>query len=305
MTTTIRALLALGACGVLLAGCGSAPSATPPATPATPTTVSTASGAGPDTNTPEGKAEAWSIKFENLMADCMKAAGFQYVAHPAHYSRPAGDIAGKDAALVPYDTLKTYRQKYGYGTYYAPDVYPNDPNVIAPDPGPESNPNNAIKAALDPARQKAYDQAYDGGTREQMEASGKKTDIHEGGCVAKITQQIGSLDGGSTTTDPTAEAAAAQAEQQFTTDPTVLSAAQNYGSCLQQRGYTVTSVKPGVIEQTLGQLVGQEHTDSPAVDRKQGLSKEIKISLDDLECGKAYEAAAKPFVEKLLQVGVG
>lgn len=303
MTTTIRALLALGACGVLLAGCGSAPSAT---SAGTTTSAATPTQTGPDTNTAEGRAEAWSIKFENLMADCMKAAGFQYVAHPAHYTRPAGNVAGKDPALVPYDTLKAYRQKYGYGTYYAADVYPNDPNVVAPDPGPESNPNNAIRSSLDSARQQAYDQAYDGGTREQMAKTGKKTDIHEGGCVDKITKQIGNSDDGvSTTTDPTAEAAAAQAEQQFTTDPTVLSAAQDYGSCLQQHGYTVTSVKPGVIDRTLGQLVEQEHTNSPAVDRKQGLSKEIKISLDDLECGKAYEAAAKPFVEKLLQVGVG
>ncbi len=305
MTTTIRALLALGACGVLLAGCGSAPSATS-TNAGTSTTSTTRTQAAPDTNTPEGRAEAWSIKFENLMADCMKAAGFQYVAHPQHYTRPAGDIAGKDPALVPYDTLKPYRQKYGYGTYYAADVFPNDPNVISTSAGPESNPNNAIRTALDPARQEAYDQAYDGGTREQMAKTGKKTDIHEGGCSDKISKQLGNSDGeASTTTDPTAQAAAAQAEQQFTTDATVLSAAQDYGSCLRQRGYTVPSTKPGVIEHTLGQLVELEHTNSPAVDRKQGLTKEIKTSLDDLECGKAYEVAAKPFVEKLLQVGVG
>jgi hypothetical protein len=303
MTTTIRALLAVAAAGMLLAGCGGAPSATSNS-PATGTSsAATPTAAAPDTNTPEGRAEAWSIKFENLMADCMKAAGFQYVAHPQHYSRPAGDVAGKDPALVPYDTLKTYRQKYGYGTYYAGDVFPNDPNVVKPG-GPESNPNNAIRAALDPARQQAYDQAYDGGSHEAY-TSGKKGDFKNGGCSDKISKQLGNLSDTPVTTNPTAQAAATQAEQEFTTDAAVLNAAQAYGSCLQQHGYTVPSTKPGVIERTLGQIVEQEHTDSPAVDKKQALTKEIKISLDDLECGKAYEAAAKPFVEKLLQVGVG
>ncbi|GAA3437217.1 hypothetical protein [Kutzneria kofuensis] len=300
MTTTIRVAVALLG-GALLAGCGAAPSAAP--------TTGTSSAAaptqaGPDTNTPEGRAEADSIKSENLMADCMKAAGFQYVPHPQHYTQSAGNVAGKDPATVPYDVLKTYRQKYGYGSNYASDVYPNDPNVVPPYT-PAANPNNAIRDALDPARKQAYDLAYDGGAREQFESGSKKPDIRTGGCVAKVNQQIGNTGGPKTTTDPAAEAAAAQAQQQFQTDPTVLSAAQAYGSCLQQHGYTVPSTKPGVIERTLEQLVQQEHTDHPVADKKQGLSKEIQTSLDDLECGKAYEAAAKPFVEKLLQVGVG
>jgi hypothetical protein len=305
MTTTIRALLAVAAAGVLLAGCGGAPSATSNAPTGISSSAATPTEAAPDTNTPEGKAEAWSIKFENLMADCMKAAGFQYVAHPQHYSRPAGNVAGKDPALVPYDVLRPYREKYGYGTYYAGDVFPNDPNVVNVAAGPESNPNNAIRAALDPARQKAYDQALDGGARSQLATSGKKTDVHEGGCTDKISKQLGDIDDTPATTNPTSQATAAQAEQDFVTSPTVLNAAQAYGSCLQQHGYSVPSTKPGVIERTLEQLVEQEHTDSPAVDKKQALAKEIKIALDDLECGKAYEAAAKPFVQKLLQVGVG
>ncbi|MFC0547924.1 hypothetical protein [Kutzneria chonburiensis] len=298
MTTTIRAVAAVLGLGALLAGCGGAPSAGPSTTgpsAAAPTQ------AGPDTNTPEGRAEADSIKFENLMADCMKAAGFQYVPHPQHYTRPAGNVAGKDPATVPYDVLKTYRQKYGYGSNYASDVYPNDPNVVQTY-SPDQNPNNAIRAALDPARQLAYDQAYDGGSREARQPGDKK-DYKMGGCAAKITPQIGT--NANVTTDPAAQAAGAQAEQEFTTNAAVLNAAQAYGSCLQQHGYSVPSTKPGVIERTLEQLVQQEHSDHPVADKKQGLAKEIQISLDDLECGKAYEVAAKPFVEKLLQNGVG
>jgi len=178
MTTTIRAVAALLGLGALLAGCGGGPSAAP--TGGASSSAAAPTQAGPDTNTPEGRAEADSIKSENLMADCMKAAGFRYVPHPAHYTRPAGNIAGKDPATVPYDVLKTYRQKYGYGSNYATDVYPNDPNVVAPT-DPAANPNNAIRDALDPARKKAYDQAYDGGAREAYEASGYKTATPSGG----------------------------------------------------------------------------------------------------------------------------
>ena len=300
MTTTIRAVAAVLGLGALLAGCGVAPSAAP-STSGTSSSAAVPTQAGPDTNTPEGQAEAESIKFENLMADCMKAAGFQYVPHPQTYGRSAGNVAGKDPATVPYDVLKGYRQKYGYGSNYAGDVYPNDPNVVQPW-SPAQNPNNAIRDGLDDARKKAYDQAYDGGARLTYE-SAKNKDFKTGGCVDKISKQIGNTT--SVTTDPTAQAAAQQAEQEFTTNPAVLNAAQAYGSCLQQHGYAVPSTKPGVIEQTLSQQVQQEHGDHPVADKKQGLDKEIKTSLDDLECGKAYEAVAKPFVEKLLQNGVG
>ncbi|MFI9383516.1 hypothetical protein [Kutzneria sp. NPDC052558] len=309
MTTTIRAvsaLVALGVSGMLLAGCGAASSGAPATGGPTGTSAPVSTQAGPDTNTPEGKFEAWSIKFENLMADCMKAAGFQYVPRPLHLTQPAGNVAGKDPALVSYDVLKAYRQKYGYGKFYASDVYPNDPNVVAPS-DPAGNPNDAIRSALDPARQQAYDQAYDGGAHDrQMTTATKKPDPTAGGCLAKVNQQAGPTPGGAAATaTPTTGADAANAEQQFQTDPAVLAAAQSYGSCLVQHGYTVPSVKPGVIERTLEQAIQQERSTSPAPDKKQGLSKEIKTSLDDLECGKAYEAAAKPFVEKLLQVGAG
>jgi hypothetical protein len=301
MTTTIRAVAAVLGLGALLAGCGGGPSAGP-STGGT-TSAGAPTQAGPDTNTPEGRAEADSIKSENLMADCMKAAGFQYVPHPQHYTRPAGNIAGKDPATVPYDVLKTYRQKYGYGSNYAADVYPNDPNVVQTY-RPDQNPNNAIRDGLDAARKQAYDQAYDGGPRKTLSSSDKKEDVKVGGCMAKINAQIGN-NTVNVTTDPAAQAAAAQAEQEFTTNPAVLNAAQAYGGCLQQHGYTVPSTKPGAIEHTLEQLVEQEHSEHPVADKKQGLDKEIKTALDDLECGKAYEAAAKPFVEKLLQNGVG
>ncbi|MEV4599892.1 hypothetical protein AB0K15_21145 [Amycolatopsis sp. NPDC049253] len=299
-TTKTALLVALAAGTALLAGCGggadnaAAPAAASSAAPGT----EAAAGGAPDTSTPEGRAEADSIKSENLMADCMKRAGFKYVPHPMRYVVSKSNIAGMDPALTSYEALKAYRQKYGYGTGYAKDVFPNDPAVAVPENPP--NPNNAIRAALPAAEQKAYDTAY-GTPRELTYADAKKP---PGGCIGEINRQMGNT-GGESKSDAGRQAAAREAAQRFETDPRVLAAAQDYGSCLRRKGYAVPSTKPGVIEHTLSQAAQQEYDSNPAASKQQGLSKEIKTSLDDLECGKAYEAVAKPFVQALLQAGVG
>ncbi|HEX4222757.1 MAG TPA: hypothetical protein VHZ97_10370 [Pseudonocardiaceae bacterium] len=305
MTTTIRAvvaLAALGTCGVLLAGCGAASAGSSPAA-----TTPSASSASPASSTDAGSAGQYdpeSVRFENGMGDCMKKAGFQYVPAPNPILPPITSIGAKDPALVPYDQLKTFRTKYGFGGMYAEDVYPNDPNIVPKDPPDRANPNNAIKAALSPAQQQAYDEAYDGGYIRRIEAAGTKTGIKMGGCVASVSAQV-NPSGQDPTTDAGASARASQAEQAFTTDPTVVSDAQAYGSCLRQKGYAVPSTKPGVIEHTVSSIADQAYTNNPNPNKRQGLDGEIKEALDDLDCGKAYEAAAKPFVANLLQNGVG
>jgi hypothetical protein len=308
MTTTIRAvaaLVALGTSGILLAGCGGAQAGNGPAaasarSAAAPSTSADAT-AGTDAN---AQYDPKSVQFENLMADCMKKAGFQYVPAPLPIGPPVNSLGAKDPALVPYDQLKAFRSKYGFGGLYAQDVYPNDPNVVPKDPPDRVNPNNAIRTALSPAQQEAYDDAYDGGYLRKIEAAGTKKGIKTGGCAASVSARVYPPGRGSTI-DLAASAKATQAEQAFTTDPTVVSDAQSYGTCLRQKGYTVPSTKPGVIEQTVSSIVEQEHTDNPDPDKRQGLDGEIKKALDDLECGRVYEVAAKPFVENLLQNGVG
>ena len=307
MTTTslFRFRYAAAAIAVLsLAACGGQPetSAAPPAT--APEAPASATSAAPDTSSPEGKAEADSIKFENLMADCMKAAGFTYIPHPMQYTRPATNLAGQDPALVPYDQLKTYRAKYGFGVY-ARDVYPNDPNVAIPGAN-NPNPNNAIRDALDPAQRQAYDLARDNGSQGDLSYEQAKKGVAKepGGCVDKVNKQVGPAEPAKTS-DAAAEAAAQQASQAFQTDPQVLQAAQNYGTCLRNLGYTVPNTKPGFIEHTLEQVVSGQHENAAPGGAAQALTQEIKMALDDLDCGKDYEVKAKPFVQKLLSVGQG
>jgi len=327
MTTTIRAVAAVLGLGALLAGCGAAPS-TGSSTTGTTTSTAAPTQSGPDINTPEGRAEADSIKFENLMADCMKAAGFQYVPHPQHYTQPAGNVAGKDPATVPYDVLKTYRQKYGYGYLYASDVYPNDPNVVQAY-RPDQNPNNAIREGLDPARRKAYDLALEGVTDPGFDhkgtSNGKKGDVTKPGCAAKAGTQVY----GDTKPDEAGQKAKERSWSAFQTDPEAVAAAQKWADCLRGRGYKVEFTRPGEIETALASMAmdgklpagpgapagvptegavtaaaGGGNAVPPAA-AQAGLQLEIKAALADLDCRTDYATLVRTKYAKVLRDGDG
>ncbi|MFD1050375.1 hypothetical protein ACFQ1S_35040, partial [Kibdelosporangium lantanae] len=231
---------------------------------------------------------------ENLIADCMKAQGFQYVPHVINYSSGQSQMSG-DPSQVPYDRLKEFRQKYGYAIY-GRDAFPNDPAVGNTQDPP--NPNNAIRDGLDPARKQAYDKALQG----TMVVENGKKKMTDQGCAGKASLQV--YGDHEDKPDPKAQAEYSQLLQQFRTDPQVVKAAQGYATCLRQKGYQVESTKPGSIEMDLQQQVTKERAALPdkidMATAQQGLRKEITRSLDDLECGRDYEKAAQPFVAKLL-----
>jgi hypothetical protein len=290
----------LGLLGVMVvAGCGSTnePGAAPP--PAAPGQVQE------QQKKELTKAEQDSARLENLIADCMKAQGFQYVAHPTSYDDPAQDlnVGGRDPSQVPYDKLKVYRQKYGFAIY-GRDVFPTDP-AVGNTPRPP-NPNNAIRDGLDPARREAYDKALNGGSLTEDKA--KQRDVGDGGCAGKASAQVYPANT-EAPKDPAKEAEFKQLMQAFQTDPKLLQASQAYGSCLRKAGFEVPSTKPGVIEMTVQQSVLKERGEKPekidAAVAQQGLQTEIQKSLTDLDCGKDYEVLAKPHMDKLLTHGGG
>jgi hypothetical protein len=297
-------LLTLIVAGSVLAGCSSA------ATGGSTTTTGSAAASG--SSSPEQaltKAEQDSVKIENLIADCMKAQGFTYVAHPTKYDNPADDagMAGRgDPSQVPFDALKSYREKYGFAIY-GRDVFPTDPNVgNKPE---EPNPNNAIRAALDSAQQEAYDKALLGQTMGELtkakadSQAGKPYVPGNGGCSEKASNEVNPPEPDKQP-DPAKDAAYAQLMQDFYTDPKLLEASQAYGACLRQQGFQVDSTKPGTIESTVQQIILKERSALPekidSAVAQQGLRKEITASLTDLDCGKDYLALAKPFMEKIL-----
>jgi hypothetical protein len=250
------------------------------------------------------KAEQDSARVQNLIADCMKAQGFTYVPHVLKYSDSAhdGNVGGHDPSQVPYETVKTYRQKYGFGIY-GRDVYPRDPNVVGRAVDPDSNPNNAIREGLDPARRQAYDKALAGNSGELK--AGQKPVTAEPGCAGKAAEQVYPA----APPDQAEQAEYQQLVRAFQTDPQLLQAGQAYGSCLRQAGFQVPSTKPGVIEMTVQQILLKERNELPdkidAAAAQQGLQREIEKSLQDLECGKEYEKLAKPHIDKLLASGGG
>ncbi|MEV7046031.1 hypothetical protein [Amycolatopsis sp. NPDC051061] len=253
----------------------------------------------------EGKAIADSARVENLVADCMKAHGFNYVPSPQQPANGEASPVHRNPALVPYGQLKELRQKYGFG-YFSAFIFPNDPNVARRDMGPAS-PNEAIKKDLDPAQRKVYEVTLNG---TPVPGQGKST---TGGCYQdSYTKVHGSVPAGNPAEEQAKSATAEQVVEAFRSDKQAIQAAQGYASCLKNGGYTVTSTAPGDVENTvqlaasgLFQTARANGANIDAAAAKQGLADEIKMALDDLECGKAYEVIAKPFVENLMKTGQG
>jgi hypothetical protein len=103
----------------LLAACGShADDAVAPAGASAPA-------AGGDSGNPAADDNAASVKAESSIADCMKKAGFRYVAHPTRvdetYQRAL--YGGPQSVLQPDEKIQAFRAKYGFGLFAAL-VYP-------------------------------------------------------------------------------------------------------------------------------------------------------------------------------------
>ena len=162
------------------------------------------------------------------------------------------------------------------------------------------NPNTAIRDALDDVGKKAYDEALDGGARGVKAGVPYDPARSAASCSGQASARVY---GQAPPSDPAEEAAAARAQEEFQTDPQLLDAAQGYATCLRGQGYEVRAVKPGAIERTVEQIATKLHDEARGANLQQGLDHEIEMSLEDLECGRAYEAVAKPKVEKVLAEG--
>jgi len=283
----------------VLAGCGGKAADTSAAgTPKQDASASAQSTGGTTTDT-----NSAVVKAENMIADCMKAKGFQYVPHPVSYDDDSqvGKYAGMLSVLEPADQVRTFRAKYGFGVY-SRLVYPNDPAVAARQQDPSQNPNNAIRDALDPARQKTYDvalQGFSGGLTAKQEAN-KSAD--QGCAGAASAKYFGS---GQTKEQ---QAAAGREYAKFENDPAVESAAQKYADCLKNKGYRVSSAKPGWVEQSLFTDATEKVSDPAKVSAaaaKAGLANEIKAALDDLDCRADYATIARTKYAAAIRAGNG
>jgi hypothetical protein len=275
----------------VLAGCGGQAAAPPAAGGA-----ADANGAGnPDSN---------EVKAENEIADCMKKKGFRYVPHPLSFDGGSDQLArygGVLFVLEPPDQVRTFRAKYGFGAY-SKLAYPDDPAVRVDQPDPSKNPNNAIRDALDPAQQQAYDKALEGNTGDSK-AGQKAPSNPDSGCAGTAAEKYYGK-------GPSGDEQAANRREYaaFTNDPAVIKAAQKYGDCLKAKGYQVRRAQPGSIEQEMQtswvDKVQNAGSISPA-EAKAQLDKEIKAALDDLDCSLDYGGLARTKYAKVVRTGGG
>jgi hypothetical protein len=285
--------------------------------------------AGKDAAAPAGASATGAVdakrqKAENLIADCMKAQGFQYVPHViADVDPDSSRFAGQQSVLEAPDDVRRFREKYGFGVM-SRLVYPNDPAVKQPEFDPAKNPNNALRDRLDPSRRKAYDLALEG-VVDTGEDGKHKGDVKVPGCNGKAYTEVF----GDTTPDEASRKAQGRAYTVFQTDPAVVAAAQKWADCLRGQGYRLKHIRPGEIETGMAELAmdgrlpaapGESDlvptagaataavggsTPVPAAAAKAGLQREVKAALADLGCRTDYATLVRSKYAKVLTAGDG
>ncbi|WP_271215367.1 hypothetical protein [Streptosporangium carneum] len=266
---------------VVLAGCGTA-------------TATDGGGAVRQPATPTGKQDN-RHRFQAIKADCMKRKGFRYV--PYVSAMKGTDEQEKDYS-GDYAAMKARRSKYGF-EIFSWFVYPREMGNPAARPADAPvNPNFAIKNDLSPAQQDAYDEmseACDAQAYKQITGKVVKSmDDWSAQTNALIDQRTGrELDG----------------------DPKLVELASAMADCLTGKGYRLTSTKPTAMNVWGWRLFTAERDeiaskdDTPETDLPKGhyylprltpararplLDREIKVALEDLECGREFYPAFRP-----------
>ncbi|RQX03903.1 hypothetical protein DLJ58_29020 [Micromonospora arida] len=136
------------------------------------------------------------------MGECMQSAGFQYVAH----------TPPTDPRLSLGLTEAQFTQRYGFGISTLIDH---------PASGQRTDPNLAVEALLDPARQRAYAKA-------------------RGACEQRRDDAVGDPPG--VMRGPAAEGAElTRVSDQANADPRIAAAKDEYARCMTGKGFTVRS----------------------------------------------------------------
>ncbi|MDP9848948.1 hypothetical protein [Streptosporangium lutulentum] len=280
LTTMPAATLALA----LLTGCGAetAPSAAP------------ASGKTSPTTDPHGKRR----QMEAMRADCMKQKGFKYIPNVPAPPKTVSEERRLELA-GDYPAMLKYREKHGFGVYFAL-AYPDDPEEGIPDP--ISDPNMELAQSLSKTQYNARNAADNA--------------CYAAAFTALTGKKVSSMDDVSTQADTLY---IKTKERLLDGDPQLVELAGDFGDCLKSKGYPVASLKPTAMTFNTWDIFEKERTAYLTKRTKSGeaqtfeamrmspdearlhLPKEIKASLDDLECGKDFYAAFLPRDGKLLE----
>ncbi|MFF4778849.1 hypothetical protein [Microtetraspora fusca] len=252
----------------LLAGCGTGTAASPSAAPS-PT-----------------QDNAHMI--QAATADCMKTKGFRYV--PYVYQPK---ISEQDMKPFDYAEEKASRSKRGLGvfsSYVHPDKSLDD----------DADPNTAIINDLSPAQLGAYKKARENCDVQAIRQVTGKNVKSSGDWAGQASETLQRL-----------------WKRELDGDPTLVELASAMADCLSGKGYRVTATNPVALNEwalkTVQSDLQRSHktmsskgdvfrpiTISPDEARRY-LNKEIKLALDDLECGKRFYPAFLPRSRELEQ----
>lgn len=241
--------------------------------------------------------------YVNIVADCMKKAGFTYVAYvpPEDTSPEFSDRFDAD-----YAAARKWREKYGFGAF-APAAYPDDPKINGAADSASKDPNTATFDALPPDRKTAYNTALWGSATRMKLGDGSL-----GGCQGEAqTKVYGTREQNKPKAEASAEAARLN-RQNLNGDAQLVQLAQKYATCLVGKGHQVTTTAVTEIRTALqftwfskaGSMAPQRVPNAepgkldPGTARTM-LAKEITAALDDLDCGKEFRAAYYPKLDKM------
>lgn len=208
---------------------------------------------------------------ENLIRDCMKARGFDYV--------PVDPVA-QQAALVGSRGLSKdeFEAQYGYGIT---TLYEERQQLS------ELGPNQSIRAALSPADQAAYDRTLYGDDPTQTFAVALDTgDFSKlGGCVKEAADTVF---GGAQFLESLV-AKIDELDQRVKSDPRMVAAIRQWVGCMKQSGYDLAD--PDQVDVTLQTqleaIVGTPDNRNPDYDRaalKALQREEVAMVTKDLAC---------------------
>jgi hypothetical protein len=221
---------------------------------------------------------------ENLIRDCMKTQGFEYVPQ---------DPRAQEAALVGGQILseKDFEKQYGYGIT---TLYEQRRKLAV------AGPNKAIRDSLSEADRKAYDKALHGNdpTATFYEALDTGDFSRLGGCLKTATDKVF---GGADVVE-TLSAKLDELDEKIRADARMVKAVKDWSACMREKGFDGLEEQEevdAVLEEKLEEIVGPrgdlaEADGAEAEYDKAALAalqkEEVAMVTADIECEEEHVA---------------
>ena len=228
---------------------------------------------------------------ENLIRDCMKTHGFEYVPQ---------DPAAQEAALLGAQLSKEdFEKQYGYGitTLYEQ----RRQQAVA-------GPNKAYRDSLSEADQKAYDKALygDDPTATFFDALDSGDFGRLGGCLKQATEEVF---GGADTLE-TLSAKLDELDEEMRADARMVKAVKDWSACMREAGFDGLEEQEevdAVLKEKLEAIVGSASDEAAAGDAEPEYDKaalaalqkeEVAMVTADIDCEEEHVADVEEEVTK-------